>query len=263
MGSRSRVARSTLADANESRDWRVELFFKWIKQHLRLKAFYETSANAAKTEVWIAISVYGRVAILKKAALLRPQSPHSFADSELVAIRENASFTSTYQSRHRKLGERPRYPVESAQLITGEQGTEVMITMNASDPGYFHRLSEQSPPGFGINNATFSEGKAALAAGAVCATTNPTYLSRLLTQEPDCVADLIDEASKETNDDDRIAGLVYRKAVARRLKLFLPLYEQTQGQRRFVAIQGDPRANTDPDAILRKCNSFASTLRME
>ena len=46
--------------------WRVELFFKWIKQHLRIKAFYGTSANAVKTQIWIAISVYVLVAILKK-----------------------------------------------------------------------------------------------------------------------------------------------------------------------------------------------------
>jgi hypothetical protein len=46
--------------------WRVELFFKWIKQHLRLKAFFGTSENAVKTQVWIAISVYVLVAIVKK-----------------------------------------------------------------------------------------------------------------------------------------------------------------------------------------------------
>jgi hypothetical protein len=46
--------------------WRVELFFKWIKQHLRIKAFYGTSENAVKTQVWIAISVYVLVAIAKK-----------------------------------------------------------------------------------------------------------------------------------------------------------------------------------------------------
>jgi hypothetical protein len=46
--------------------WQVELFFKWIKQHLRIKAFYGTTPNAVKTQVWIAISVYVLVAILKK-----------------------------------------------------------------------------------------------------------------------------------------------------------------------------------------------------
>ena len=46
--------------------WRVELFFKWVKQHLRIKAFFGTSESAVKTQVWIAVSVYVLVAILKK-----------------------------------------------------------------------------------------------------------------------------------------------------------------------------------------------------
>ena len=46
--------------------WQVELFFKWIKQHLRIKAFFGTSENAVKTQIWIAISVYVLVAIIKK-----------------------------------------------------------------------------------------------------------------------------------------------------------------------------------------------------
>jgi transposase len=46
--------------------WQVELFFKWIKQHLRIKAFYGTSENAVKTQVWIAVSIYVLVAIVKK-----------------------------------------------------------------------------------------------------------------------------------------------------------------------------------------------------
>src|SRR5882762_7348023 len=46
--------------------WQVELFFKWIKQHLRIKAFYGTTENALKTQIWIAISVYVLVAIVKK-----------------------------------------------------------------------------------------------------------------------------------------------------------------------------------------------------
>ena len=46
--------------------WKVELFFRWIKQHLRIKAFYGTSPNAVRTQIWIAISVYVLVAILAK-----------------------------------------------------------------------------------------------------------------------------------------------------------------------------------------------------
>lgn len=46
--------------------WQIELFFKWIKQNLRIKTFYGTSANAVKTQIWSAISTYVLVAILKK-----------------------------------------------------------------------------------------------------------------------------------------------------------------------------------------------------
>ncbi|MBW1614239.1 MAG: IS4 family transposase [Deltaproteobacteria bacterium] len=46
--------------------WQIELFFKWIKQHLRIKSFYGTSLNAVKTQIWIAISVYVLIAIMKK-----------------------------------------------------------------------------------------------------------------------------------------------------------------------------------------------------
>jgi hypothetical protein len=46
--------------------WQVELFFKWIKQHLRIKAFFGTSENAVKTQIWIAVSVYVLVAIVRK-----------------------------------------------------------------------------------------------------------------------------------------------------------------------------------------------------
>jgi hypothetical protein len=62
----------TIAALYKSR-WQVELFFKWIKQHLRIKAFYGTSENAVKTQVWTAISVYVLVAIMKK----RMGLPHS------------------------------------------------------------------------------------------------------------------------------------------------------------------------------------------
>jgi len=56
---------TTVALLYKSR-WRIELFFKWIKQHLHIKAFYGTSENAVKTQIWIAISVYVLVAIIKK-----------------------------------------------------------------------------------------------------------------------------------------------------------------------------------------------------
>ena len=59
----------TIARLYKSR-WKVELFFKWIKQHLRIKAFYGNSENAVKTQIWIAIAVYVLVAIVKKRLAL-------------------------------------------------------------------------------------------------------------------------------------------------------------------------------------------------
>ena len=55
----------TVADLYRNR-WRVELFFKWIKQHLKIKAFFGTSPNAVKTQIWIAISIYVMVAMIRK-----------------------------------------------------------------------------------------------------------------------------------------------------------------------------------------------------
>jgi len=63
------LAASTIPKLYKCR-WQVELFFKWIKQYLRIKAFYGTSENAVKTQLWIAISVYVMIAILKKELAL-------------------------------------------------------------------------------------------------------------------------------------------------------------------------------------------------
>jgi len=59
------ISALTVAELYHER-WKVELFFKWVKQHLRIKTFYGTSANAVKTQVWIAVCVYLLVAIIKK-----------------------------------------------------------------------------------------------------------------------------------------------------------------------------------------------------
>ena len=66
----------TIAQLYKAR-WRVELFFKWIKQNLRIKAFYGTSPNAVKTQIWIAVCVYVLVAIVaKEQAIGRNPSPN-------------------------------------------------------------------------------------------------------------------------------------------------------------------------------------------
>lgn len=67
--------------------WQVELFFRWIKQHLRIKAFYGISENAVRTQVWIAISVYVLVAIVKKRLNLE-RSLHSILQILSVSLFE-------------------------------------------------------------------------------------------------------------------------------------------------------------------------------
>jgi IS4 transposase len=59
------ITAKMVADVYKQR-WQVELFFKWIKQHLRIKSFYGTSINAVKSQIWIALCIYLLVAITKK-----------------------------------------------------------------------------------------------------------------------------------------------------------------------------------------------------
>ena len=69
------IPAQTVADIFKLR-WEIELFFKWIKQHLRIKSFYGTSANAVKIQIWVALCIYLLVAILKKRLHL-PCSLHT------------------------------------------------------------------------------------------------------------------------------------------------------------------------------------------
>ena len=64
--------------------WQIELFFKWIKQHLRIKRFFGTSKNAVKSQIWIAVSVYVLVAIIKK---------HLHLDASLYTLLRNRSLS--------------------------------------------------------------------------------------------------------------------------------------------------------------------------
>jgi IS4 transposase len=81
--------------------WQVELFFKWIKQHLRIKAFYGTSANAVKTQVWIAVSVYVLVAILKKQLSL-DQSLYTILQFLSVSIFEKTPISDAFSQEFNK-----------------------------------------------------------------------------------------------------------------------------------------------------------------
>jgi len=94
------IPAQTVADLYRYR-WQVELFFKWIKQHLRIKSFFGTSENAVKSQIWIAISVYVLVAIVKKRLHI---------DADLYTILQVLSLTQF---------EKTLLP----QLLTGAQST--------------------------------------------------------------------------------------------------------------------------------------------
>ncbi len=86
----------TIAQLYRAR-WQVELFFRWIKQHLYIKAFYGTSANAVKTQVWVALSVYVLVAIVKKQLGLDQSLYQILANSQCHDFRKNPDFTGVFQ----------------------------------------------------------------------------------------------------------------------------------------------------------------------
>jgi hypothetical protein len=100
----------TIAQLYRSR-WQVELFFRWIKQHLRIKRFYGTSENAVKTQVWIAVSVYVLVAIMKKQlnlqeslyTILQILSVSVFEKTELYQLLTETDYTPTDTHNHNQL----------------------------------------------------------------------------------------------------------------------------------------------------------------
>ena len=81
--------------------WQVELFFKWIKQHLRIKKFYGTSENAVKSQIWIAVSVYVLVAIVKKHLNLEA-SLYTLLQILSVTLFETMPLQQAFQARRRQ-----------------------------------------------------------------------------------------------------------------------------------------------------------------
>ena len=88
----------TIAELYRCR-WQVELFFKWIKQHLRIKAFYGTTENAVKTQIWTAVSVYVLVAIIKKRLNLKASLYTILQIFERDHFRKKPLITITYRFR--------------------------------------------------------------------------------------------------------------------------------------------------------------------
>ncbi|MEO2049037.1 MAG: transposase, partial [Pirellulales bacterium] len=101
---------ATIAALYKSR-WLIELFFKWIKQHLRIKTFYGTSQNAVKAQIWIAVSVYLLVAIIKKRlglkmslyTILQILSVSVFEKTPLVELFSQSNYNTTQPPRPNQL----------------------------------------------------------------------------------------------------------------------------------------------------------------
>jgi Transposase DDE domain/Domain of unknown function (DUF4372) len=92
---------TTIAALYKSR-WQIELFFKWIKQHLRIKAFYGTSQNAVKAQIWIAVSVYLLVAIMKKRLGI-PLSLYTILQILSVSIFEKTPLVELFSQTNYKI----------------------------------------------------------------------------------------------------------------------------------------------------------------
>ena len=118
--------------------------------------------------------------------------------------------------------------------------------------GYFHRVSEETPTHFWINNPSDQDLEKALAAGAINCTTNPSYCSKLIANEPGYLPGVIDGVIEEIEDDNAAAERIYHLAAQRIMRGFLPLYEASGGVHGYVTIQGDPRAEHDPDNIVNE-----------
>ena len=92
------LAALTIAQIYKQR-WQVELFFKWIKQHLCIKAFYGTRETAVKTQIWIAVSIYVLVAIVRKRLALNASLYQILQILSVILFREKAHFTGTSEHR--------------------------------------------------------------------------------------------------------------------------------------------------------------------
>ena len=95
--------------------WQVELFFKWIKQHLRIKAFYGNSDNAVRVQIWVAISVYVLIAIIRKRAGLS-QSPYAILQILSVTLFEKTPIFQAF-AEHQPLPETP--DMQNQQCLPG------------------------------------------------------------------------------------------------------------------------------------------------
>jgi len=123
---------------------------------------------------------------------------------------------------------------------------------------YFKHIAVQTPTRLWVNNPTLEEASMAIAAGAISATTNPTYASRLLNLDsgPLSAAAMLIETVRQTPNDANAADLLQQKLVARLLEAFLPLHDQQPGRQGFVSIQGSPHHDMHPESMIAEALEY-------
>lgn len=124
--------------------------------------------------------------------------------------------------------------------------------------GYFHQINRETATRVWINNPTGADLDSAIAAGAINCTTNPSYCSKLLQNEPEYIRPIIDSVIREVENDAEAADLVYQRVCARLMGKFFPLYEKSGWTQGFVTMQDDPHRDEEPrdiiQAALRHCS---------
>lgn len=117
---------------------------------------------------------------------------------------------------------------------------------------YFHRVAALTGTKFWINNVTRDEARLALEAGACGCTQNPSYTWKMLTHptEKAHAQMLLDEAIRESQDDNEVECILQRKLIKGISDQFLPLWESTRGEHGYVSIQGDPINEEDAQVII-------------
>ncbi len=118
--------------------------------------------------------------------------------------------------------------------------------------GYFQRVRKETKTRFWVNNPTMDEARLAIEAGAVGCTTNPAYVSKLLSSPADraYVERTIQILAPHISSDAVLASLLQRIMVSRLSDLFMPLYEASEGKAGYVTIQSDPHQEEDSSFII-------------
>jgi transaldolase len=119
---------------------------------------------------------------------------------------------------------------------------------------YFHRVVQETPTEFWVNNPTREEAKLAIEEGATGCTCNPSYCQKMIDhpREGEYARALLDAAIRELDDDSEAEAILQRRLVGAIAAQFRPLYDAKPGQQGYVSIQGDPIREHDPKVILQE-----------